>query len=102
MFSPVGARSELPAISGVYMCVRVSFASPNALPAFNADERVIVIPRHLSPAHTVTLVRAILHELVVPQPELGAVCWCGDPVDLMTPRIPQQRRGKEQVVKHGA
>jgi hypothetical protein len=31
---------------------------------------------------------------------LGAVCWCGAPVD-MTPRIPLQRRS-EQVVKHGA
>lgn len=82
------------------MCVRVSFASPNALPAFDADERVIIIPRDLSPAHTVTLVRAILTELVTEQPELGAVCWCGAPVDL-TPRIPQQRRS-EQVVTHGA
>jgi hypothetical protein len=82
------------------MCVRVSFASPNALPAFDADERVITIPSLLPPAHTVTLVRAVLAELVVEQPELGAVCWCGAPVDL-TPRIPQQRRS-EQVVNHGA
>jgi hypothetical protein len=81
------------------MCVRIRFASPEALPAFDADSRVITIPRHLSPPHRVTLVRAILHELVVPQPELGAVCWCGESVDL-TPRIPQQRRS-EQVVKHG-
>jgi hypothetical protein len=82
------------------MCVRVSFASPNAIPAFDADTRVITIPRHLPPAHTVTLVRAILAELIVDQPELGAVCWCGAPVDV-TPRIPRQRRS-EQVVKHGA
>ncbi|MGI3225177.1 hypothetical protein ACRJ4B_15900 [Streptomyces sp. GTA36] len=45
--------------------------------------------------------RAILSELVVEQPALGAVCWCGAPVDL-TPRIPIQRRSDEQVVKHGA
>lgn len=82
------------------MCVRVSYASPNALPAFDADERVISLPRDLSPAHNVTLVRAILTELVTDQPELGAVCWCGAPVD-MTPCIPRQRRS-EQVVKHGA
>lgn len=82
------------------MCVRISFASPDTLPAFDAEERVIRIPRQLSPAHTVTLVRAILRELIVEQPELGARCWCGDPVDL-TPRIPHQRRS-EQVVKHGA
>jgi len=82
------------------MCVRVAFVPPDALPAFDADERVIAIPSHLTPPHRVTLVRAILRELVVPQPELGAICWCGDPVD-MTPRIPHQRRS-EQVVKHGA
>ena len=82
------------------MCVRVRFAPPDTCPAFDADERVITIPCDLSPTHRVTLVRAILHELVVDQPELGAICWCGDPVD-MTPRIPQQRRS-EQVVTHGA
>jgi len=82
------------------MCVRVRYAPPDVLPAFDAEERVITIPRFLSPARRATLVRAILHELVVEQPELGARCWCGDPVDL-TPRIPHQR-GSEQVVKHGA
>lgn len=82
------------------MCVRVALVPPDALPAFRADELVIDIPTHLTIAHRVTLVRAILTELHVTQPQLGAVCWCGDPVDL-TPRIPQQRRS-EQVVKHGA
>lgn len=82
------------------MCVRVRFVPPDAFPAFDAEERVITIPRHLPPAQRVMLVRAILRELVTEQPQLGAVCWCGDPVDL-TPRIPQQRRS-EQVVKHGA
>lgn len=100
MFSPISDRSQLPATSGVSMCVRVSFALPNALPAFDADERMISIPRHLSPAHTVTLVRAILTELATEQPESGAVCWCGAPVD-MEPRIPDQQRS-EQVVTHGA
>jgi len=82
------------------MCVRIHFAPPDSLPRFDADERVIQVPGQLPSAHTVTLVRAILTELVVEQPELGAVCWCGELVDL-TPRIPQQRRS-EQVVKHGA
>ena len=82
------------------MCVRIRFAPPDVPPAYHADAGTITVPRDLTEAHTVTLVRAILLELVVPQPELGARCWCGDPVDL-TPRIPQQRRS-EQVVKHGA
>lgn len=82
------------------MCVRVALVSPDALPAFDADQLLITIPRHLTLAHRVTLVRAILRELATPQPELGAICWCGDPVD-MTPRIPRQRKS-EQVVKYGA
>lgn len=82
------------------MCVRIQFAPPDGLPAFDAEERVIIIPGQLSPAHTVTLVRAILRELVVPQPELGARCWCGESINLL-PRIPHQRRS-EHVVKHGA
>jgi hypothetical protein len=82
------------------MCVRVALTQTGALPAFDADERMISVPSDLTPEHRVTLVRAILRELVVPQPELGAVCWCGEPVD-MTPRVPGQRRS-EQVVKHGA
>ncbi len=82
------------------MCVRVRFVPPDALPGFDAEHKAIIIPRDLQPAHTVTLVRAILTELVVPQPEFGAVCWCGSPVDL-TSRVPTQRRS-EQVVNHGA
>jgi hypothetical protein len=82
------------------MCVRIRFAPPDTAPAFDAEEREITIPCDLAHAHIVTLVRAILGELLVPQPDLGAVCWCGDPVDL-TPRVPNQRRS-EQVVKHGA
>lgn len=82
------------------MCVRVQYVPPEVPPAFDADARTIKVPGDLTPAHRVTLVRAILRELVVPQPQLGAVCWCGDPVDL-TPRIPLQRRS-EQVVTHGA
>lgn len=82
------------------MCVRIHFAPPATPPAFDADSNVIRVPSDLPHEHTVTIVRAILHELITEQPELGAVCWCGAPVDL-TPRIPHQRRS-EQVVKHGA
>ena len=82
------------------MCVRVQFVPPEVPPAFDADARTIKVPGDLEPAHRVTLVRAILRELLVEQPQLGAVCWCGESVDL-TPRIPHQRRS-EQVVTHGA
>jgi hypothetical protein len=54
----------------------------------------------LSHERCVTVVRAIMAELAVLQPELGAVCWCGEPIDLL-PRVPEQRRS-EQVMNHGA
>ena len=82
------------------MCVRVRSCPSNAVPTFDADERAIVIPNGLLPSQRAILVRAILSELAVPQHRLGAVCWCGAPVDI-TPRVPHQTRS-EQVVKHGA
>ncbi|MEU7381506.1 hypothetical protein AB0A91_16190 [Streptomyces sp. NPDC042207] len=48
-----------------------------------------------------TLVRAILRELAVEQPEFGAVCWCGAEVDL-TPRNSQQQRSEQVVKTRGA
>lgn len=82
------------------MCVRVALVPADAVPAFDANDRVINIPSSLPLVHRVTLVRAILRELLVEQPPLGALCWCGATVD-MTPRIPRQRRS-DQVVTHGA
>lgn len=82
------------------MCVRVSLAPPEELPAFDADARVISIPCDVPSADVLTLVRAILRELIVEQPQFGAVCWCGEGVEIPL-RVPHQRRS-EQVVKHGA
>lgn len=90
----------MPANPGVFMCVRVRFSSRAEPCLYDADSRTITLPNTVSHAHTVTAVRAILSELRVVQPEFGAVCWCGEPVNLL-PRIPQQRRS-EQVVTHGA
>lgn len=100
MPSPVGSGSLCPAHPGVRMCTRITLAPPETAPAYDADACVITVPADLPPSHRVTLVRAILTELVTEQPELGAICWCGEPVDL-TPRIPHQRES-EQVVTHGA
>ena len=84
------------------MCVSVVFVPPSALPAFDADARTIEIPVGLPSVLTVTLVRAILRELVAEQPEFGAVCWCGAPVEISpVPAIPHQKTS-EQVVRHGA
>lgn len=82
------------------MCVRIRFSSGVTPRIYDADTGTITLPDRLAATHTVTVVRAVLSELLVAQPELGAVCWCGESVDL-TPRVPDQRRS-EQVVKHGA
>lgn len=82
------------------MCVRIRFSSCSGPRIYDSDSGVITLPASVRPAHAVTAVRAVLSELRVSQPELGAVCWCGESVDL-TPRVPEQRRS-EQVVNHGA
>ncbi len=82
------------------MCIRVRFAPIGTAPLFDAVTQTIALPPDLGHEHTVTAARAILSELAVPQPRFGAVCFCGEPLDL-APRIPQQRTG-EQAVTHGA
>lgn len=82
------------------MCVRISFAVRSGSPIYDPESGLITLPGSIAQVHRVTAVRAVLSELHVPQPELGAVCWCGEPIDVL-PRIPEQRRS-EQVVKHGA
>lgn len=84
------------------MCVSVRFVSSSALPAFDADARTISIPSTASYVDTMTLVRAILTELVVEQPPFGAVCWCGEPVDIGAASLIPQQKMSEQVVRHGA
>lgn len=81
------------------MCVRIRFSSCSTR-IFDADARRITLPATMTYAHRVTAVRAVLSELAVPQPESGAVCWCGEDIELL-PRVPDQRRS-EQVIKHGA
>lgn len=82
------------------MCVRIRFSSCAAPRIYDADTGTITLPATAPATRIVTAVRAVLSELHVVQPEFGALCWCGETVDL-TPRVPEQRRS-EQVVKHGA
>lgn len=81
------------------MCVRIHFTSRTDLPIYDGAG-LITLPASIATSHRVTAIRAVLSELHVAQPELGAVCWCGEAV-LMLPGVPQQRRS-EQVVTHGA
>jgi hypothetical protein len=82
------------------MCVHVRFTARSEYRVFDSDARTITLPYALGHERSVTVVRAIMAELAVPQPELGAVCWCGEAIDLL-PRVPEQRRS-EQVSNHGA
>lgn len=82
------------------MCGHIRFTARVDPSVYDADTGLITLPATLPPARRVTAVRAVLLELRVIQPELGAVCWCGESVDLL-PRVPEQRRS-EQVIKYGA
>lgn len=82
------------------MCVRIRFTTASARPLYDDASGTITLPASVRNAHAVTALRAVLSELHVEQPEFGALCWCGAPVDL-TPRVPEQRRS-EQVVSYGA
>lgn len=82
------------------MCVRVRFSPCARFEIYDAETGTITLPTSLDHAHAVTALRAVLSELLVQQPKLGAVCWCGESVTLL-PRVPEQRRS-EQVIKHGA
>ncbi|WP_237325604.1 hypothetical protein [Streptomyces sp. CBMAI 2042] len=81
------------------MCIRVRFAPIGSVPPYEPVTQTIALPPDLDHEHTVTAARAILSELAVPQPQFGARCFCGETLDL-SPRVPQQRRSDEQVMKH--
>lgn len=83
------------------MCIRVETTPRTQLEdPWDAARQVIIIPAELTDAFVLRAVRAVLHQLDVPQGNTGARCWCGEPIDLL-PRIPQQRRSG-QVMAHGA
>lgn len=82
------------------MCVSVRFTSHSDTRIFDAEAGRITLPSSIPPARRVIVVRAVLSELRVPQPASGAICWCGEPVEL-APLIPQQKES-EQVINRGA
>jgi hypothetical protein len=83
------------------VCIRVEYACVKAdcSEPYDADRKVITIPRCLPRRGKLLIVRAVLSELAVQQPALGARCFCGAPVQV-APRIPQQMRRRQ--VTHGA
>jgi hypothetical protein len=81
------------------MCIRVQYAPFLPAVPWDHQQKVITLPRHLTEASSLQVVRAILAELAIPQPVFGARCFCGEPITLLA-QVPQQRR--REVVQHGA
>lgn len=79
------------------MCVRVHTSTRVTTP-WDSTTGTLTVPAGLSSARATLAVRAVLLELAVPQPEVGAVCWCGQVVEI--PRVPQQR--SREVIPRGA
>jgi hypothetical protein len=73
------------------MCITVhrSTSPVVTITPWNPTALAITIPAALSPARALLAVQAVLAELAIPQPENGAVCYCG--ASVMLPRIPMQR-----------
>jgi hypothetical protein len=61
------------------MCVRIHRAAIVTNP-WDADTVTITIPAHLDHAHALRAVRWLLAEMGTPQPNLGALCFCGEQV----------------------
>lgn len=82
------------------MCITVESA-PRALldDPWDPDRQLIIIPSDLRDGFALRAVRTVLAELDVPQPESGAICWCGEPIRLLD-SIPQQR--SNEVINLGA
>lgn len=79
------------------MCIRIQYTPRDQLEEpWDADRRVITLPSELREDFALRALRAVLHQLDIPQAESGARCWCGEPIALL-PAIPQQRRSDEVI-----
>ncbi|MFJ3834507.1 hypothetical protein ACIPY6_03200 [Streptomyces sp. NPDC090054] len=83
------------------MCIRISYTNSPTYNPYDSATQVITLPAALPQAGAETVVRALLTELAVVQPRVGARCHCGAAIRLL-PRVPQQQRRSEQVSHHGA
>lgn len=85
------------------MCIRVQYAPLQSLTPWDPRRRIVTLPDALATSSTRAqrALRAVLAELAIPQPPIGARCFCGEPVRLL-PDVPQQRRSTEVMTHHGA
>lgn len=101
MFSPT-AYVLSPAYRGFDMCVRVQHVSSCTFTPYDAERNVINVPAALDGPYILKAVRRVLSELGTAQPSLGAVCWCGEPVQFLAHVTRQRENGDQVVSKHGA
>lgn len=84
------------------MCIRVQYGPLASLKPWDAERQVITLPDHLAGPFTLKALRAVLLKLAIPQPESGAVCWCGERIRLLG-YTPKQRSVEQmRVTRHGA
>ncbi|WP_052479821.1 hypothetical protein [Streptomyces sp. NBRC 110035] len=77
------------------MCIRVQYAPRHQIvDPWDAVRQVITIPEDLGATVLFTLraVRAVLRQLGVPQDNFGALCWCGEDIDLTAAHATQHRQ----------
>lgn len=91
------------------MCVCVR-TTATTIPRFHRADVAIDLPAGLTHGQSFLLVRAILEGMGIDQPDLGAVCWCGEqvqvraemPCSTLSPLIPRQDSSLVVEMRHGA
>lgn len=83
------------------MCVRVHYAATVTAP-WDPQRGTIIVPTHFDSAFTLRAVRAVLAGLAVPQPDDGAVCWCGEPIAIKPAAAIPSQRPPSEVMRRGA
>lgn len=85
------------------MCIRIRITSAPASTYrhWDADSNTITLPATLPDERLMWALRLVLDRMAVHQPPDGATCHCGATIRLL-PRVPMQRKSKEQVMRRGA
>lgn len=71
---------------GVTVCVTIR-RSTHVTSPWDPSTNIITIPSSLDAERETRAVRAVLSALSAPQPDSGALCWCGALVDIGAPLI---------------
>jgi hypothetical protein len=64
------------------VCVKIVRSSTRVTEPWDHERETVTIPASLDTEHTALALRFILTELGTSQTQTGAVCWCGEPIDI--------------------